>query len=268
VTGPIVVDVGNSRIKWGRCEGRHVVEMAALPPDAPTAWQQQFERWNAALAPCWCVSGVHPQRRDMLLAWLRERAMRVHVLDSCTQLPLEVQVKAREKVGIDRLLNAVAANTRRLPQIAAVIVDAGSAVTVDYVDTRGVFRGGAIFPGLRLMSQALHAYTAMLPVVEIDGAEPPPGTSTEQAIRVGVFHALVGGVRELICRYMKVENPPGGGWTVFLTGGDGAMLKSAFDAFAAEASAATPIYHVSGNLWPEMTLEGILHSVPDLAAHD
>jgi type III pantothenate kinase len=259
-----MVDVGNTRIKWGRCDGARVVEVVALPADAPQTWQLQLERWPGASDARWIISGVHPQRRDTLAAWLRERAPSVQVLDSYRQLPLVVQVDAPEKVGIDRLLNAVAANTRRCKHVAAIIVDAGSAVTVDYVDPSGAFRGGAIFPGLRLMAQALREHTAMLPFVQIDRAESPPGTSTAQAIRVGVFHAVVGGARELIARY-GAQARSDAGYAVYLTGGDGPLLNTAHDPLGAGAGMRLP--DGIGDLWPEMTLEGMLHSVLGATSH-
>ncbi|MEK7734665.1 MAG: type III pantothenate kinase, partial [Pseudomonadota bacterium] len=52
-----------------------------------------------------------------------------------------------------------------------LLVDAGSAVTVDYVDQDGAFCGGAILPGLRLMAKALHDYTALLPLIEVEDAK-------------------------------------------------------------------------------------------------
>jgi type III pantothenate kinase len=250
MTGPIVVDVGNTRIKWGRCEHGQVTEVAALPPDALDAWERQCAHWPGALACRWIVSGVHPARRDALVRWLRSHQATVHVLESHRQLPLVVQVPAPEQVGIDRLLNAVAANTRRPEQTAAVVVDAGSAVTVDYVDPAGAFRGGAIFPGLRLMAKALHDYTAALPLVEIDCAAPPPGTSTVQAIRTGVYHAVLGGIHALIERYREGS---GSDLTVFVTGGDGPLLSTGPQSTC--------------ELWPEMTLCGILHSKPEASRH-
>jgi type III pantothenate kinase len=249
VSGPIVVDVGNTRIKWGRCYRGRVVEMASLAPDAPDAWKRQLEQWPAAPTAPWIVSGVHRQRRDALTAWLRDQGVSVQVLDSYRQLPLTVEVEAPEQVGIDRLLNAVAANTRRHGK-AAAIVDAGSAVTVDYVDRSGVFRGGAIFPGLRLMAKALHDYTAALPLVEVERAESPPATSTNRAIRAGLFHAVTGGIHKILKCY-------GDSYHVYVTGGDAALLTSAHDFFL----------DAIGHPWPEMTLEGILHSVPDVASH-
>src|SRR5205085_11851847 len=97
--------------------------------------------------------------------WIRQRGDAVAVLESWRQLPLEVKVEQPERVGIDRLLNFVALRSRTVRAVSMVVIDAGSAVTVDWVDEQGTFRGGAIFPGLRLMAMALHRYTAALPEV-------------------------------------------------------------------------------------------------------
>ena len=243
MSGPIVVDVGNSRVKWGLCSSEQVWSLAALPPDDPDAWLQQAQEWKLTSGQTWIVAGVHPARRGTLVAWLHERGDTVHVLTSYKQLPVQVEVEVPEKVGIDRLLNVVAANRRRQENVAAILIDAGSAVTVDYVDGNGVFRGGAIFPGFRLMAQSLHDHTALLPVVEMDEDVLPPGTSTTEAIQAGVLNAVVGGVERLIAAY---HHRFPAAFEIFLTGGDAKPLL---------AKLHRPIH-----LWPEMTLEGILHA--------
>jgi type III pantothenate kinase len=243
VSDRVVVDVGNTRIKWGRCRGGHIAEVAALPPGDTDAWQRQLDSWRLHHDVVWVVSGVHPERRDVLLTWLDRRGAKVHRLEGYRDLPLDVQVDEPERVGIDRLLNAVAANGRRGVKVPALIVDAGSAVTVDYVDGAGSFRGGAIYPGLRLMSQSLHDYTAKLPVVPVGHAD-PPGTSTRHAIQAGVYYAVLGGAERLIDAMCREGTPAP---QVFLTGGDAELLAARL------ARAFT--------LWPEMTLEGINASV-------
>jgi len=160
-------------------------------------------------------------------------------------VPLTVELEHPDKVGIDRLLNAVAANRRRQEHVAAILIDAGSAVTVDYLDGNGAFRGGTIFPGFRLMAQALHEYTALLPIVEIDESVTLPGTSTAHAIQAGVYNAVLGGIERLIVEYQH-RYPTA--FEIYLTGGD--------------AKALAPKLRHSAHLWPEMTLEGILHSRP------
>ena len=245
MSGPIVVDVGNSRIKWGLCSSELVWSIAALPPDEPDAWEKQWHDWKLERPQEWIVSGVHPPRRDALVAWLQERSDSVQILHSHKQLPIQVEVEYPEKVGIDRLLNAVAANRRRQENVAAILVDAGSAVTVDYVDGMGIFRGGAIFPGFRLMARALNDYTALLPFVELDDAVTVPGTTTAHAIQAGVLHAVLGGIERLITEY---HHHYATALEIFLTGGDAKPLAGRLG------------HRV--HLWPEMTLDGILHSRP------
>jgi type III pantothenate kinase len=248
----IVVDVGNSRIKWGRCRDDRVVEAISLPPDDPAAWQQRVEQWSGGEPLVWAVSGVHPQRRDRLVDWLLRRGDTVLVVDSWRQLPLQVYLAQPERVGIDRLLNAVAARTRVQRRVPVVIVDAGSAVTVDLLDETGTFRGGAVFPGLRLMAEALHEHTALLPLMAVKETNPPlPGTSTEDAIAAGIFWAVVGGikalVRQLAARARELADPqtgpPSHPVVVFLTGGDAHLLG--------------PVMDADVEVWPAMTLEGI-----------
>ncbi len=120
-------------------------------------------------------------------------------------------------------------------------MDAGSAVTVDWLDESGAFAGGAIFPGIRLMTQALHDYTALLPLVKVEHANPPlPATSTPVAIEAGVFWAVAGGIQALVAQLAARANASP---EVFLTGGDGLLLAKALNQDV--------------HLWPHMTLEGI-----------
>jgi pantothenate kinase type III len=244
----VVVDVGNTRIKWGLCNTSAVVANAALPPDDLAAWQQQWDAWSLTGSPPWVLSGVHPARRDRLADWLRQRGAHVRLVTAASQLPLVVALEHPDKVGIDRLLNAVAVNTRRPPNTPAVIVDAGSAVTVDYLDKHGVFRGGAILPGWRLMAQALHDYTALLPLVEVAGEVTVPATSTVPAMRAGIFCALLGGIRELIVRLQKLA-PEDTHLHVYLGGGDTELLA--------------PYLPYRTHPWPLMTLEGVRLSAKD-----
>lgn len=248
-----VADVGNSRIKWGRCRNGIVGDAVALAADDARAWQVQFDSWGGAVARTWAVSGVQPRWQDALVRWLRDRRAEVTVLASWKDLPLRVDVEAPDAVGMDRLLNAVAANARRPEGIAAVVIDAGSAVTVDWLDSGGTFCGGSIFPGLRLMAHSLHEHTALLPLLEVTAPSPLPGRSTADAIRAGVFWALAGGIAALagqLTRNGQVASasPP---W-VCLTGGDAIILEQRLaEILAGGPDVGSPV------VCPQLTLEGI-----------
>jgi type III pantothenate kinase len=236
----VVADIGNTRIKWGRCSPDGVSEMASLPPDDVAAWQEQFDGWQLALGSQWVIAGVHPARRAALADWLWQRHQQVRIVTEPRELPLQTRLEQPEKAGIDRLLDAVAANRRRTPGNSAVIVDAGSAVTVDWLDTTGAFAGGAILPGFRLMAKALHDYTALLPSIEPPRDVPIiPATATIAAMEAGIFWSVAGAIEKMIGAY-RTRSPQQ--LEVFLTGGDAAMLQRVLPGSV---------------LWPAMTLEGL-----------
>jgi type III pantothenate kinase len=242
MTPAVVVDVGNTRLKWGRCREGAVAAVASLPPDDREAWASQADEWLTPQPDNWAVAGVHPQRRDAFVDWVYEcSGDAVVIIDDPAQLPLRVLLEHPEWVGIDRLLDAVAANSRRRPGAPAILIDAGSAVTVDLVDEAGAFRGGAILPGLRLMAQSLHDYTALLPLIDVPRAVPSlPGASTRAALEAGIFWAVAGGISALIERYAAAAPALP---EIYLTGGDAPLLR--------------PALRGKVVVWPEMTLEGI-----------
>jgi type III pantothenate kinase len=248
----LVADVGNSRVKWGVVapDGRSVAAVLSLPDD-PDVWREALS--SLALRPRSCVlASVRPQRSERLAAWLEAEGLTVRLLHKPDDLPLKTNVVEPRHVGIDRLLNGVAALRRLKPGEPAILADAGSAVTVDWLDESHIYRGGTIFPGLRLMAEALHNYTALLPLVKIAHPVPEvPAPDTILAMEAGIFHAVVGGI-ECIARLLaeRASVPP----RLFVTGGDGPLLASAL-------SFPTPPL-----LWPEMTLEGILYSAEGLAS--
>jgi len=122
--------------------------------------------------------------------------------------------------GTDRLLNAAAAWS--LNQQATVIVDAGTCVTVDFVDGEGTFHGGAIAPGAAMQLQALHKNTDSLPDIAFKRPlKEAFGKNTAQAMLQGVFHGIRGMVRQLTEQYASRY---GAYPSVIATGGDATLL--------------------------------------------
>jgi type III pantothenate kinase len=102
--------------------------------------------------------------------------------------------------GVDRLLNAAAA--WELTKQACVVVDAGTCVTVDFIDGEGTFHGGAIAPGGRMQLGAMHNGTDALPEVVFEKPlQEAFGKNTAQAMLQGVFHGIQGMVRQLTEQY-------------------------------------------------------------------
>lgn len=230
----IAVDIGNARIKLARFaipltdpipKPASILAIAGDAPDlGPIAtWLGDAGRESMA----WWIASVNRPVATRLIEWLRDTrpADRV-VLLAARDLPLTVRLPRPDMVGIDRLIDAVAANRLREPNRPAVIVDVGSAITVDLVSADGAFRGGAILPGLEMAAQALYEFTDLLPRIDVaDLMTPPPalGTATVPAMQSGLFWGAVGGIRQLIAE-LTDHHPESA--QIFLTGGAGPAVSA------------------------------------------
>lgn len=226
----LAVDIGNSSVKVGRFEtpANNNLARGTLPQPVGVFQYDTDEAPSADLVgwlpdhPCrWWIASVHRDARWRLVYWLdRHRPQdTAHVLTH-TDLPIAVHVDYPDRVGLDRLAAAVAANVLRDQARGAIVVDAGSAITVDLVDAQGAFQGGAIMPGFKMSAEALFGTADLLPLALLEPlAEPPPATgkNTDTAIRSGLFWGAVGAVRELVDRLGRDQSPAPG---IYITGGD------------------------------------------------
>jgi len=225
----VAVDIGNSRMKLGLFvsgEGERLPDpQRTLHVGGSEAELDAIGDWLAdafATGGTWWIGSVNRPSATRLVNWLRtRRAEEAVTLLAAGDLPLRVELPRPDMVGIDRLLDAVAANHLRSADRPAVVVDVGSAVTVDLVAADGAFRGGAILPGIAMAARALHTFTDLLPLIDAgDLTTPPPplGTTTELAMQSGLFWGTVGAIRhlgELLSRESGCDAE------VFLTGGAG-----------------------------------------------
>jgi type III pantothenate kinase len=251
----IAVDVGNARIKLGLFSGQGDCPSfrATLPEPKRTlslpgraADFTQLAAWlgetEAGTAAAWYLASVNRPAATRLVDWLRaERPQDRLTLLAAGDLPLVVRLPRPDMVGVDRLLDALAANRLRPPGRPAIVIDVGTVITVDLVSAEGVFLGGSILPGIATSARALHEFTDLLPLVDMSElADPPPalGDSTVAAMQSGLFWGAVGAVRQLIEQLAGESRP-----LVVLTGG------------ASQAVAGLLPY--SAQLIPHLTLSGI-----------
>ncbi|MEX0824622.1 MAG: type III pantothenate kinase [Pirellulaceae bacterium] len=284
----VAVDVGNFAIKarFFRSQADHAIPLGD-PVQVnlqPIDWRECFARWyveqlNTVAAPDtasirWRVASVNPPPTRLLKMWVeanlnnpagsektnakhRPAGTPHHWQEvSFRDVPLKLDIRHPEIIGIDRLIVAWAAwhgrcettgpsgesnwgfvekqPQRRRP---IIVVDAGSALTVDLVDAEGTFRGGAILPGRQMQLRSLGLGAFALPdLTKRPDTQPPdpailssgpecPGRDTQAAIQLGVFAGMVGAIRHLRGAY---EQTAGETPELILTGGDASLLAPLF----------------------------------------
>ena len=207
----LVIILGNARWKWGWGVRGEMMETAAGAYPFP----EELPRADRAL-----VLSVVPPQTSAVVQRLVQRGTRVWTgKDVRPRLP--VCYTHPEQLGEDRL--ALVAFGMQQPR-PSVILDAGTALTVNVIHPHRGLLGGAILPGMDLAFRALHTGTAALPAV--DPAPPPSdarGCSTEEALRVGVVEGLARGAHALGKRMIAHMGEKEVSW--WLTGGRADLLR-------------------------------------------
>lgn len=241
----LAIEVGSSRVKLGwfpadaactseKPVGNLPIAGAVLPEPAEVfrvEHRRDERQWIAevesritelALPPeTVCVlAAVHQRAAELLRKQVltRQSWSRIETLNR-DDLAIDVDVKEPGRVGIDRLLNALAANRVRSPEQPAIVVDMGTAMTVNLISASGVFQGGAILAGPMTALAALHTATTSLPLLGPEVFETPPtavGKSTEAALASGAYWGAIGAARQLIERMAATCSAAP---EVYLTGG-------------------------------------------------
>lgn len=222
----VAIDVGNTNISLAVVRGDDVASARRAATRSATTADEAEQTLSELLAPDGAALGdveaivlasVVPAVSAALAELARERRIRLIVADS-TNIPIAVRVDEPAAVGDDRLVNAFAAGT--LYGRPAIVVDLGTATTLDVVAPDGAFLGGAIAPGLGLGLEALAARTAQLPHVALEVPERAIGRDTVSAIQSGAVLGYFGLVKELVRRITaELGTKP----TVVLTGGLSAL---------------------------------------------
>ncbi len=145
--------------------------------------------------------------------WLGAEA---NELKNGAQVGMEVDYDPAEAVGADRIANALGALETNKPPL--IVVDFGTATTLDAVDAQGRYVGGAIMTGIEVSMRALFQNTAKLPVIELDVPKEAIGKTTVHALQSGIVRGYVGAVEALIT---QMSTELGSTKAVIATGGLG-----------------------------------------------
>jgi len=226
----IAIAVGNTRTRVGLFSHTDLTESAALPNAEPGEIVAHvaglLDKLDAEHDPVLVIASVKPSVSEPMAETLKA-STGVTVYRVGIDLPIHINHTLDDdgalSVGQDRLLNALGAFSRTGQ--ATVVVDAGTAVTVDFVDGEGTFCGGAIAPGLSMMLDALHEHAESLPRAAFTAPpeDQPFGVNTPSAICLGVSGAIQGLVRALTERYALSY---GGYPQIVATGGDLGLLEA------------------------------------------
>jgi type III pantothenate kinase len=210
----LVIDIGNSSIKYALIDADQVIEVKRL---------DQLEDLARVVEPFYAhqiaICSVH-YTTDHIIKNLPHLEKAIF-LNKASKMPLSIAYDTPETLGMDRLAAAIGAFDL-FPQNALLIIDVGSCITYDLVHAH-TFHGGLISPGIDLRYRAMSEFTANLPL--INSREAPAsyiGKSTYQSMSSGVINGILGEmeyhISQLLLKYSDLK--------VIMTGGDAHLFES------------------------------------------
>lgn len=211
----LVIDSGNTRIKFALFDKDRIVDSGVA--DSKRFFEELFSFFPIDNV---LISNVG---KNLDILDIAPEDVRVLELSSELPLPVKIDYETPETLGPDRIAAAVGA-TAVFPRQNCLVIDVGTCITVDFIDSNSVYHGGAILPGLAMKFNALHTFTEKLPLLEVTNAGFQPrliGKSTAQSILSGVVNGTVLELDGFVNRYRVRFD----GLKVLITGGDSDFLE-------------------------------------------
>ncbi len=168
-----------------------------------------------------CISSVVPSQNKFYESFSKLLNCNAIFISSASKTGINITVENPEKLGADRLVNASYAY--HLNKEFQIIVDIGTALTIDIIDENGNFKGGVIFPGIKTLAVCLNKKTASLPLIDVDAVAynlennkniimsiiPLIGNNTVKSIQAGLLYGTIflieGFIKEIRKQYNKKE---------------------------------------------------------------
>jgi len=239
----LAIDIGNTNIHIGLFD-KDILHStysikSTFPEHAETDFNKILNKSTCCNIQTVIISSVNPETEMFLVEYIQKKlSIRPKIVKKDILIPITIQAEQPEKVGTDRLINALAAFERT--RNWTLVIDAGTAITIDVVNDKGAFVGGIIAPGIDISSKALHQCTSLLPEVSVKKPHSVIGKNTEEAINSGIYWGTIGMVNRIVnmvCDEIKCHP------AIIATGGNANIL-------AREIPIIT-------NVCPNLTLEGI-----------
>jgi type III pantothenate kinase len=211
----LIVDIGNTSTKLAIFDKKNLITQFRSK-------EFSYEKFEKKLTPFKIDKAIISSVRvtpDYIIDLLSVNILFVHLLSYRSKLPFKIEYDTPETLGTDRIA-AVAGAFNLFPGEEVLIIDAGSAITFDFLSS-GIYKGGNISPGLRMRFRALNKFTGRLPLVSPSESFTSPGQNTNDAITAGVITGITYEINE----YIRTFENKHVAFKVILTGGDSGFLK-------------------------------------------
>lgn len=207
----LIIDIGNTLTKLALFENKDMCGYAVIEGCEP---EPMFDFCEKNKGITHCILSAVKEYSEAISDFLRNNYTTIF-FDSGTRLPIINGYETPLTLGNDRIAAAVGA-INVFKNCDVLSIDAGTAITYDFIDASSTYLGGGISPGIRMRFKALHTFTGKLPLIEMDEDAPLIGSNTRHSIASGVLNGTIAEVEGIIDRYQAIYPDI----KIILTGGD------------------------------------------------
>jgi len=205
----LIIDIGNTAVKTALFEDKQMISSAVLNDCTLQSILVFVEGQTISDAIVSSVKAIDTDLEQII------QHFDAHFLSENTLLPITIDYKTPNTLGKDRIA-AVVGVSFLFPKQDVLVLDAGTCLTVDFINKDKVYKGGRISPGIRMRYTALNQFTSNLPLCEFSESSMIIGDDTDSSIISGVQQGILAEVRGIINVY-KIENKD---TIIAVTGGD------------------------------------------------
>lgn len=213
----LIIDVGNTNTKLAVFKNNKLIDKVRVETKMCVAKIKKLRKIHNNIEFA-IVSSVGKLDNETLV--FLKKAFNLHVLSNHSKLPFNNLYSTPKTLGVDRIALVCAAVAQFLGH-NVLIIDAGTCITFDFVNTKSEYLGGAISPGIRMRYKAMHNQTANLPLLETKILDFFIGDATSASMHSGVINGVLNEIDGCITQYQEKYQD----LTVILTGGDAKMLS-------------------------------------------
>ena len=212
----LIIDIGNTRIKLSVFNKGKLQTQESFTQIGPDTIRS-FCSANGITQSIIAATGNLPA---FLIPALKEEKISPLILNHQSNLPIKVNYNTPESLGMDRLAGVVGASVLIQNQ-NCLVIDAGTAITFDFISAEKTFEGGSISPGMQMRFRSLHDYTDKLPLLTPQAENIQIGKDTKEAIISGIQHGIAYEMNGQITHFKKIYDD----LKVILTGGDAMFFE-------------------------------------------
>jgi type III pantothenate kinase len=201
----LIIDIGNTLVKYAIFSSDEIVIIYKKNDVEISFMQELIQKHNV---------------NDVIISSVRDKVdgdfgIKTLYLNHLTPLPITINYETPETLGNDRIANVVSASVL-YPNKNILIIDAGTCITIDFIDQNKEYQGGRISPGIEMRYKSLNKFTSNLPKLTISNTAQQIGKDTNSSIVSGVEKGVVAEIETIIDDF-KNENED---LFVIVTGGD------------------------------------------------